>query len=399
LIIAYDTWALRPSHRNSGIYNYAKYLLRELQNLEGVCNEVSIRPFFSKGYSDEAALTGASDCIQPVETSLLRYHRLWQLGGVTAAATQARADLIFSPSTHTCPFGPIPVITTLHDATPDVSPCLAGWPNLLEKIRLRNAARFSAQCITVSECSKRDIVKFYGAPPEKVTVVYLGYDRAVFNASGVDRAKQAALLQRWGIAGPYIFHHGTLQPRKNLERLIRACQMLWKTPGGEPFQLVLAGPLGWRYHPILEAAGRSGVPARVVLTGALPDEDLALLLKGAELCVIPSLYEGFCLPMVEAMACGVPTVAAHGSCLPEVSGGVLKYFDPLSVEDMAETIRCARTDTGLRERLRRNGMARAQEFSWERCAMETLGILRRTVGDDDRKLAPVPLSSVLHGNS
>jgi glycosyltransferase involved in cell wall biosynthesis len=113
----------------------------------------------------------------------------------------------------------------------------------------------------------------------------------------------------------------------------------------------------------------------VVFTGALPDSDLALLLKGSLLAAMPSLYEGFCLPMIEAMACGIPTIAASTSCLPEVSGNVLSYFDPLSIEDIAGCMEAAVCDTGLRESLRENGIQRASMFSWEQCARETLNVL------------------------
>lgn len=378
MIVAFDTWVLRSSHRNSGTYNYAKSILREFQSLAGAREGLTICPFFTQGYSDEAAHLGPSAGIKTVNTRLLRFPRLWQLGGITAAAARARADLIFSPTSHTCPFGPIPVITTIHDVTPILSPCFGSLPNLIERIRLRNAAKFSSKCMTDSECSKRDIVERYGVPPEKVTVVYLGYDRETFNPSRVDLGKQSVLFDRYGIKGPYIFHHGTVQPRKNLERLIRACQLLWDTGRDSHFQLVLAGPHGWRYQPVHEAANAVGGTGKVVFTGALSDEDLALLLKGAELCVIPSLYEGFCLPLVEAMACGVPTVASNSSCIPEVSGGVLEYFEPHSVEEMAETIRLALEDSCVRDRLREAGLARAAEFSWERCARETMRIFAET---------------------
>jgi glycosyltransferase involved in cell wall biosynthesis len=183
------------------------------------------------------------------------------------------------------------------------------------------------------------------------------------------------LRDRFGIRGPYIFHHGVVQPRKNLERLVNACRLLWDRHSGLDFQLVLAGPLGWQYEAILRAAKEVHQPERVIFTGALPEPDLASLLKGAVLCVIPSLYEGFCLPLVEAMACGVPTIAANTSCLPEVSGQKLLYFDPLSIEDMAHNIQHIFGDPEAQRKLAEVGLRRSSEFSWGRCARETLGVL------------------------
>jgi glycosyltransferase involved in cell wall biosynthesis len=133
--------------------------------------------------------------------------------------------------------------------------------------------------------------------------------------------------------------------------------------------------LGWDYGDVVVAANRSG--GKVVWAGALSDDDLAMLVKGASLEVIPSLYEGFCIPLVEAMACGVPTIAANSSCLPEISGGVLKYFHPESIEEMSECMEQALENEDLRKELSGKGQLRAQDFSWRRCAEETLGVLKK----------------------
>ena len=116
---------------------------------------------------------------------------------------------------------------------------------------------------------------------------------------------------------------------------------------------------------------------KVVLTGALSDPDLSLLVRGASLEVIPSLYEGFCLPMVEAMACGVPTIVANTSCLPEISGGVLRYFNPTSVEDMAACMEMVLLSRDLQAELAERGRERAQKFSWDLCAQQTLAVVEQ----------------------
>ena len=375
MIIAFDTWVLKSSHRNSGIYNYAKNILRAFRAPTALGDDVTMRLPYTAGYSDTEADFTSSPGMVIVHTRLLRLHRFWQLGGVTVVAARANADLIFSPTAHTCPFGPIPVVTTIHDVTPVLSPSFASVPNLLERIRIRNAAKFSVKCITDSQCSKKDLVETYGLPPEKVAVVHLGYDRETFNSSAADSARYKSLMARHGIRQPFIFHHSVLQPRKNLVRLIQACSALWSQRQFREFQLVLAGLFGWNYQPILEAAKSSGFADQIIFTQALPDEDLATLLKNASLCVIPSLYEGFCLPMVEAMACGTPTIASSASCLPEISGGVLRYFNPLSIEEIADTIATALNDSTLLRQLSQTGIKRAAQFSWARCAAETLAVL------------------------
>src|SRR6185312_3205394 len=126
---------------------------------------------------------------------------------------------------------------------------------------------------------------------------------------------------------------------KNLVRLITAYRRMLAGNSQLDFDLVLAGPLAWQHEETVNAAQDDNPnKGKVILAGALTDRDLSLLLRGASLEVIPSLYEGFCLPMIEAMACGIPTVASNSSCLPEISGGVLRYFDPTSVEDMARSM-------------------------------------------------------------
>ena len=219
-----------------------------------------------------------------------------------------------------------------------------------------------------------------GVPEEKVTVIYDACDRAVFNSTPADMTALKSLYLRLGIRKPYLIHHGTIQPRKNLKRLIEAFRLMLSRDDLD-LDLVLAGQLGWASDEIVKTAKSSnGSKGNVILTGVLTDGDLALLIKGATLAVIPSLYEGFSLPMVEAMACGVPTVASRTSCLPEISGNALAYFDPLSIEDMASCMRSVLVDTQLSQQLRQRGIARAREFSWERCARETLTVLMRAGG-------------------
>jgi glycosyltransferase involved in cell wall biosynthesis len=262
-----------------------------------------------------------------------------------------------------------------------VMPCFPRRVTLLLKFLLSRSARSSAAIITVSEHSRQDIVRICGVPPSKVHVVYEGYDRALFHDASPDPDDLKSLRAHFGIGRPYILHHGAVQPRKNLPRLIAAyAEMLAQNPKLD-FDLVLAGPLAWQFEETV-AAAKSACNGRgkVVLTGALSDQDLALLLRGAELEVVPSLYEGFCLPMVEAMACGVPTIAANSSCLPEISGGVLHYFDPCSVREMSACMEEVLRSSALRAELAGRGKERASQFSWKLCAQQTLDVLEQVAG-------------------
>ncbi|HLJ28972.1 MAG TPA: glycosyltransferase family 1 protein [Candidatus Angelobacter sp.] len=375
--IAIDSWVLASRFRYQGTYVYAQSLIAEFKKIARTSPEVQFCLFTSPRNSNDAGLVEVSERFQLVQTSLLGHDRLWRLGGASRAAARAQADLIFAPTLSVLPVGKIPLICTIHDVTPVVMPSHSKKVTILQRSLLWFASRMARSIITDSECSKNDLLKLYGLAESKVKVVYLGYDKGVFNDVAPDPELQKTLLTKLGIEKPYILHHGMIQPRKNLKRLIEAYRLLLDRNKNLDFDLLLAGAMGWEYEEILTAAANgAGKQGRIVFPGTLDAPDLALLIKGASMVVIPSLYEGFCLPMVEAMACGVPVVAANTSCLPEVSGGVLRYFDPRSLEEMAALMEQMLEDEQLRKTLAEEGTKRAAFFDWHRCAEETLAVFR-----------------------
>jgi glycosyltransferase involved in cell wall biosynthesis len=378
--IAIDSWTLSSRFRCQGTYVYLQNLLREFKRLARRDSGVSFSLFASDRNGNDAVHVPPSENFQLDSSRLLDYNGAWKLGGAGVSAALSHADVLFIPTAATLPIGPVPAVCTIHDVTPLTMPTHSSKVTAMQRIFFKGCARFSHAIITSSECSKRDIVSLLGVPEEKVTVIYDACDHVVFNTAPADGPALASLRSRLGIERPYLIHHGTIQPRKNLKRLIEAFRLMLARDSGLDFDLVLAGQMGWASEEITYAAMRSGAKGKVILTGMLVETDLALLLKGASLAVIPSLYEGFCLPMLEAMACGVLTVVSKTSCLPEVSGNALAYFDPLSVDDMAACMHSALVDSQLGERLRQGGIARSREFSWERCARETLQVLLRAGG-------------------
>lgn len=373
-IIAFDTFIFAYPH--NGTYAYAINLLKEFQELLSDNDGPTIRPFTASGMADQSKLAlGRSPNIKPAATAILKYRRLWRLGGASLAALRIGADLLFSPSVHATPVLAVPVVTTIHDVMPAVLPGELVPGRGLLNIFTRVAARFSRRILTDSEFSKNDIVRLYGVPPEKIKVVYLGFDRELFNKKPIEKPLLQRLCDRHGIRSPYLIHHGTVHPRKNLTRLIQAYSLILSRRADFDMPLVLAGPLGWRNEQIRAEAEKVHLPGNVVFTGALTDAELATLVKGAALCVVPSLYEGFCLPVIESMACGTPTIASQASCIPEVSGGCLRYFDPYSVGEIAALIEQVLDDSDLRENLSRKGAVTAAQFSWRQCARETLAEL------------------------
>jgi len=377
VVIAFDTLLLSKRYRHSGIHEYAKNLFREFRTSLTDRDSISFRHFVQANYGDENLEWHSTPGCQAIDTPFLRFRRLWQLGVGSLAARAAGADIIFSPGPAILPSPMIPAVVTIHDAMPAKLPASIIPKSAVAKSTAWVAAKWSRRVLTDSESSKHDLIEVYGLGSEKVSVVYLGYDREQFNTRPPDPEKKRRLFANKGIRHEYILHHGMVQHRKNLARLIQAYRILRKKNSMKYLQLVLAGGMGWGADEIRREARLDFAADDVIFTESLAAEDLATVIKSANLCVIPSLYEGFCLPLIEAMACGIPTIASNSSSIPEVSAGKLRYFDPLAIEDIAAQMERALTDTELREELRDAGLKRASAFSWRRCAQETLRVLQQ----------------------
>jgi glycosyltransferase involved in cell wall biosynthesis len=378
LKVAFDASALKPQYNHHGIQVYTRNLLAAFQRIAG-SNDMEIRPFVPATQTSAIPNLFVHPGFQPRNSALMQFDRTWRYGGATAAAFLNGADVMLNPNGASLPINSLlPTITTIHDLTPMVMPCYPRRTAFFLKFLLSRSAKSSAAIITVSEKSRQDLIRICGVPESKVHVVYEGYDRALFTTVPPEPVLLKDLFVRLGISRPYILHHGAIQPRKNLPRLIAAYrQMLGRNPRLD-LDLVLAGPLAWQHEKTVNAAKSDDAGrGKVILTEALNDHDLSLLVRGAALELIPSLYEGFCLPMIEAMACGIPTIVSNSSCLPEISGGVLRYFDPTSIEDIAATMKTVLQSRDLQAELVELGRERAQKFSWDLCAQETLSVVEQ----------------------
>jgi len=373
--IAVDTWVLGTHARHHGVQVYTTKLLEQFPRLASN-HSVEIVPYRCLGGPE----THLAASLPYRATRLLAHSRLWKFGAGALRSRLDGADLVFNP--HCSGLYPTfftPVVTTIHDVLPEVVPWSSRGGRSL-RFLLRAAARNSRAIITVSQHSKADIVRTYGTPEERVHVVYNGCDHTVFNARPADTSLLESVRKRFGIKRPYIFHCGAGKPNKNLKRLIAAYGSLLSRSPDLELDLVLAGPADSASEDILRAAKAVSEPGRVILTGSLEPSQLVLLMKGASLAAFPSLYEGFCMPMVECMACGVPTIASSASCMPEISGNVLRYFDPESVEQMAACMEAVLVSDELRRQLSHQGRRRALIFDWDRCASETLRVLAGAIG-------------------
>lgn len=228
--------------------------------------------------------------------------------------------------------------------------------------------------VAISQATKRDLVQHYGIDPEKVTVIY---EAAAPRFQPMSAAAVAAARARYHLPEHFMLHVGTIEPRKNLARVLAALEQL--RAEGLDLALVIVGGKGWLYDDFFARLAESPARQAVVLPGYVPDEDLPAVYGAADLVVMASVYEGFGLPVLEGMACGTPVAASRMSSLPELGGDAALYFDPYDVPAMAAVIRRICRESGLAEMLRARGLAQAARFSWEQAADETMALYRRLI--------------------
>ncbi|MDP1833382.1 MAG: glycosyltransferase family 1 protein [Candidatus Moranbacteria bacterium] len=240
--------------------------------------------------------------------------------------------------------------------------------------------RAADKIIAISEATKKDILKLYpGIRAEKIKVIYHGFSPDVFSQPR-DAAREAEIKKKSGITGNYIIYIGAIQPRKNLKTLIKAFEILksraQENGSSDDLELLIVGEKAWLSEGTVKMARQSRFADDIKMPGRLRFDDLGHLCRGAGVFVFPSLYEGFGIPVLEAMAAGVPVICADNSSLPEVGGEACLYFKAASHEDLAQKIKRVLGDGGLRAELVAKGAEQIKKFSWEKCARETLDYLK-----------------------
>ena len=266
-------------------------------------------------------------------------------------------------------------IVTIHDLA--FLACPGSVPTRVAE-RLERAARAAVRraerVVAVSEHTKQDTVGLLGVPPERVSVIHLAAG-AAFRPPRDAAADRARLARRYGLRFPYVLCVGTTNPRNNLGRLLEAFSVA-RRRAGLPHSLVLAGDAGFAHGAVLSQVEKLGLRDAVVLPGYTDEDDMPAIYGAADLLAFPSLYEGFGLPVLEAMSVGCPVLTSPVSSLGEVAGGAAVLVDPLSVDAIAAGIERALADRELRAQLVERGLRRAAEFSWSRAAAEHLALYR-----------------------
>lgn len=359
--------------QRGGIGRYVRELLRALAALD---NENQYRLFYASTNDDTHMLP---ELPSNFRTCRLPFHdiwlaRMWQRMRVPIPVEliTGRVDVYHSPDFTLPPTLPrTPTLLTVHDLSfvrhpRSAAPGLRDYLNLVVPRSVRHATHVLAD----SESTKEDLMSIYKTPEKKITVLYAGV--AAGFKPPEDARELADVRVLYGLGEqPYVLSIGTLQPRKNHARLIEAFDCALRD---SEYNLVLAGDQGWQYEGARAQIEERGLHRRVLFPGFVAEKHLQALYSAAKVMAFPSLYEGFGLPVLEAMACGVPVLASNSPCLPEVAGDAALMVDPRNVRAMAAGITELVYNSELRESLRVKGLERATKFCWENSAAELLRI-------------------------
>jgi glycosyltransferase involved in cell wall biosynthesis len=362
LTIALDA-SRTTAARRTGTENYALRLIRALIALD--------TPHHWMLYFRDAPPPELFPDQPRVTRRVIPWPRAWTHTRFALALWRERPDVIFVPA-HTLPvWFPGPAVVTIHDLGyvyfPDAHPALArrylDWST-------RHSARRATRIIADSLATASDLSAHYGVSESRITVIYPGADESL--APVTDPSALAAARARYGLPDRYLLFVGTLQPRKNIARIVQGYAR-WRAAQPAPdVALVLAGQRGWLYDP----RWTEGVEG-VILPGYAQDADVAALYSGALALVFPTLHEGFGFPVLEAMRCGAPVIASNVSSLPEVAGDAALLVNPRDIDAIAGAIGRVVADAALRADLIARGCRQAEKFTWARAAEDTLRVLER----------------------
>ncbi len=362
--IAFDGTTLRPGR--TGVGYYTEHLLHHLaqESPDDDLFILSNRPVDTTRPLPERVR---------VEVSPWRVPRLaWMQMLAPRMLRRLRADVVHFTNGMVPIASPVPTVVTIHDMSLTIYPRFHPPRRvLLNRPLVDLAARRADAIITVSQSAKRDIVGLYHLDPERVHVVHEAAApsfRPITDLRDFERVRR-----QYGLADRFILYVGTIEPRKNLPRLIEGFAKRRKN-GELPHQLVCAGPYGWLSRDVENLIERLQIGDAVRFTGYVPFADLPAIYNLAEMFVFPSIYEGFGLPVIEAMACGTPVITGRVPALDEVSGGAVEQVDRLEADALGDAMVALSGSRDRRESLRARGLDRARSFSWERAARETLSV-------------------------
>ena len=383
--IAFDGTALRPGR--TGVGYYTEHLLHHLAQTAS---------------NDELIVVSnrSIDTTSPlpsrvrVATPTRRVPRLvWMQTLAVTALREVEADVVHFTNGMLPLMSSVPTVVTIHDMSLRLYPRYHPPRRvILNRPLVDVAARRADAIITPSETAKRDIVRLYQLDPKRVHVVY---EAAAPNFKRVqDTSALDHVRARYGLGERVILYVGTIEPRKNLPTLIDAFAARQRS-GELRHQLVCVGPYGWLSRGIEKQIRRAGAAGAIKFTGYVPFDDLSAIYSLAEMFVYPSMYEGFGLPVVEAMACGVPVITGRTAALSEIGGGAIMEIDRIDPDTLGRALVDVARSRDWRDELSGRGLVRAASFSWQRAARESLEIYRETASVHSRAIAGLKPASSL----
>ena len=362
--------SLRHGYRGAGINSYIFHLLKSLGQIDaGYRYSVFLS---ERDFVDERL------CLHytrwPTHRPLVRI--LWEQLVQPIALHQTGVDLLHAMAFAGPLVTPCPFVVTIYDLSFLHYPqAFRPWNRWYLSAITGHSARRARRVITISESTKRDVTTKLGVSPDRVDVAYCGVDE-VFHPLPVDQVTE--FRRERALPDRFILFLGTLEPRKNIRMLIRAYGRWRKAEPGIP-QLVIAGGKGWYYDQIFAEVESLGLTGEIVFPGYVVQQELPLWYNAADLFVYPSRFEGFGLPVLEAMACGTPVVTTNVASLPEVAGDAALLVSPDDESQLVEAMRRALVDQTLRLEMVTRGQAHAATFTWERTARQTLHVYERAL--------------------
>jgi len=304
--------------------------------------------------------------------------KLWHSTWLPLKHKLGPIDIAHSTAFTSPSLGSVPLVVTVHDLSFITHPECHFQENIdfcKEQIRLMK--HNAAAVITDSESTRKDLIDKTGWDESLITTVHLAVDHNRFYSRTQQEVRD--FRKKYQLPDSYILFVGSVEPRKNLKTLIKTMKHLIKEPGFTGKKLVIAGGKGWKNKDIFELPETLGIEKYVRFLGIIPDNELPMLYSGADLFVYPSLYEGFGLPVLEAMACGVPVVASNVSSLPEIIGNAGILVDPYDEEDLKSKISMALTNPEIHNDYKQKGLKRALQFTWAETARKTLDVYLETI--------------------
>lgn len=353
---------MSASYRGAGIHRFIYHLLSELPE--------AAPQFRYVAYVNDRRIASPAPAMQIRHA---RWHTgnplariAWEQMALPLASARDRLDLLHALAFARPVLARCPVVLTIYDMSfmrmPERFPV---FQRRYLQWMTRYSARHAAAITVISQSTMQDVVELYGIAPERITVVYCGVDPQFQPLAAVDVAQFRA---NKGLPDRFMLYLGTLEPRKNVAQVVRAFAQL---PAAIRPKLVIAGAQGWGYDDVYAAARQSGVGSDIIFAGFVAQQELPLWYNAAELFVYPSHYEGFGLPVVEAMACGTPAITSNVSSLPEVAGDAALTVAPADTLALRDAMEQTLTDLPLRARMKERGLAQAARFTWPQVARQT----------------------------